>query len=76
MDINLIETLREQLLTVQSQLKEQQQLTALMVAEKQERESNCGSEFKHSNTIADVISQQKRGIILDRLTGIHRILQV
>jgi hypothetical protein len=75
-DTSLIETLREQLLAVQSQLKEQQQLTALMIAEKEERGSNGASDFKHSNTIADVISQQKRGIILERLTGIHRVLQV
>lgn len=80
MDTNLIDTLRDQLLTVQAQLKEQQKLTALMISERKEREDELLRKFpgEHQSyiNIAEVISEQKRGIILERLGGIQKILQV
>ena len=77
MDINLIDTLRQQLSMVQAQLKEQQQLTALMTTERNESKSPGGDRGTgYRAHIAEVISEQKRGIILDRLSGIQRVLQV
>ena len=79
-DTNLIDTLREQLSTVQAQLKEQQQLTALMIAERKEivdaRSNGNETGAGESYPIAEVISQQKRGIIIERLSGIQKVLQV
>lgn len=77
MDTNLIDTLREQLLSVQSQLKEQQQLTAAMREREDELlKTKFSNENQSYGNIAEVISEQKRGIILERLNGIQRILQV
>jgi hypothetical protein len=81
MDTNLIDTLREQLATVQAQLKEQQQLTSLLVTERKDREGTRGAESPGASSpsgsgMAEVISEQKRGIILERLSGIQRVLQV
>jgi hypothetical protein len=79
MDTDLIDTLREQLSAAQTQLKEQQLMTAQLISERKERDGHRPSsrDDNHSyGDIVEVISEQKRGIILDRLSGIQRILQV
>ena len=67
-DDGLVDALKQQLAQMQEQLRARE-MADLQIAE-------GGGDGKTIPVIADIISQQKREIILDRLRGVEHVLQV